>query len=215
MGIAEDSRERMQTWGDQITSTVATTDANADEAVFGSPFIVVTNIVGIPPCDVCDTMPDVQRDIVLRQVADVLLELPSTAQMPGRSNLRTAPSTLHKTTIVRLSQTVQHGDFHSQNIRIIDPDTNPKITGVIDWYHSGTEATSVFARYPFFIMDHPLRARIVRDETAFNRIMLEVETQRDPTGNQPLTRVRQLSGHAYAHPVSFRSVQQYGAPKLA
>ena len=47
------------------------------------------------------------------------------------------------------------GDFQSQNIMIIDADASPRISAVLDWEFSGTQGTSSFSQYPFFIDNHP------------------------------------------------------------
>jgi hypothetical protein len=87
------------------------------------------------------------------------------------------------------------GDFHSQNIMIINANTSPRVSAVIDWELSGTHATSSFAQYPMFIVDHPrweddnpLRPRNIRDQTTFNVLMREAEMEKDPTGDLPLSR---------------------------
>ena len=87
------------------------------------------------------------------------------------------------------------GDFHSQNIMITDTDSGPRIASVIDWEFSSTAATSSFAQYPLFIVnhprwdeDHPLRPRNVRDQAVFNEIMHRAERKRHPEGDLPLSR---------------------------
>ena len=79
------------------------------------------------------------------------------------------------------------GDFHSQNILIVDADTSPRISGVIDWEFSSTDGTSSFSTYPLFIVDnpmweHPLRTRNVRDRATFISPMREAERKMDPKG---------------------------------
>ena len=86
------------------------------------------------------------------------------------------------------------GDFHSQNIMIVDADTSPRISAVIDWEFSGTIGTSSFSQYPLFIVDHPawrvdhpIRPRNIRDQATFNSLMREAERKKDPTGDLPLS----------------------------
>ncbi|KAH7099371.1 hypothetical protein BKA62DRAFT_709882 [Auriculariales sp. MPI-PUGE-AT-0066] len=51
---------------------------------------------------------------------------------------------------------LDHGDFHSQNIFVVDADTDhPRISCVIDWDDAGSVSTSFFAKPPLFIVDHP------------------------------------------------------------
>ncbi|KAJ1560524.1 hypothetical protein HK096_008311 [Nowakowskiella sp. JEL0078] len=78
------------------------------------------------------------------------------------------------------------GDFHSQNIMVEDADTKPKIVAVLDWEFSATIPTSSFAKYPFFIVDHPLwdvdhplKPRNVRDQETFLRLFREAECRKD------------------------------------
>ena len=87
-----------------------------------------------------------------------------------------------------------HGDFHSQNIMIVDADSDtPRISGIIDWENTTTEGTSIFAQYPLFIVDHPvwedghpLKERNLRDQRLFDRLVKEAE---DSEGTS-LTHVR-------------------------
>ena len=88
------------------------------------------------------------------------------------------------------------GDFHSQNIMVTDVDTNPRITAVIDWEHSGPEFATDFAQYPLFIVDHPawkednpLRKRNIQDQNTFDEIILEAERNRNLVGGLPLSRL--------------------------
>jgi hypothetical protein len=90
---------------------------------------------------------------------------------------------------------IRPGDFHSQNIMIIDDDKSPRISAVIDWEFSSPHATSSFAQYPLFIVDHPmweddnpLRERNGRDQATFNVLMREAEMKKDPMGGLPLSR---------------------------
>ena len=162
-----------------------------------------------------DNMSNTQRDIVIRQVIDILLELstlrldnigslfesgggswciepfPENDDVPQRTYtsgtvqfLAIANVSLHKILHNRFGYIgnefdyprhwfmrplipsfyddaldvkgfpPMHGDFHSQSIFIIDVDTRPRITTVIDWDNTGTTATTFFAQYPLFIVDH-------------------------------------------------------------
>ncbi|KAF9510052.1 hypothetical protein BS47DRAFT_1373386 [Hydnum rufescens UP504] len=85
-------------------------------------------------------------------------------------------------------------DFHSQNIMVTDVDSVPRIVAVIDWEFSSTAATSSFAQYPLFIVDHPqwdddhpLRSRNLRDQAKFNVFMNEAEGRRKPDGGHRLS----------------------------
>jgi hypothetical protein len=96
------------------------------------------------------------------------------------------------------------GDFHSQNIMIVEADTSPRISGVIDWEFTGTQPTSSFAQYPLFIVDHPrwedghpLRQRNVQDQATFITLMRESESKKDPAGDLPLTRAFENSKGVY------------------
>jgi len=88
------------------------------------------------------------------------------------------------------------GDFHSQNIMVTDTNTaSPKITGIIDWEFTSTDATSTFAQLPLFIVDHPfweddhpLKPRNIQDQAKFLRLIREAESKCDPEGSLPLTR---------------------------
>ena len=78
---------------------------------------------------------------------------------------------------------------------ITDVESNPQVTAVIDWEFSATVATSTFAQYPLFIVDHPawddnhpLRPRNIRDQASFDKFMHEAELKRNPDGGQPLSR---------------------------
>ncbi|KAH0838880.1 hypothetical protein J3R83DRAFT_7307 [Lanmaoa asiatica] len=90
---------------------------------------------------------------------------------------------------------LMHGDFHSQNIFVVDVDTHPRITAIIDWDDTATVSTSSFAQYPFFIVDHPdwpedepLRPRNVRDQASFNRLLAKAEREKFPDTAPALSR---------------------------
>ncbi|KAG8957539.1 hypothetical protein FRC03_010045 [Tulasnella sp. 419] len=86
-----------------------------------------------------------------------------------------------------------HHDLNAQNIIIIHGDTNPLISGIIDWEGSGTLPTSSVAKYPPFITnnlhwryDHPLHERNIRDQDTFLKLMRKTESKlRDTKG--PIT----------------------------
>ena len=94
---------------------------------------------------------------------------------------------------------LQHGDFHSQNILVADFDTpSPRISAVIDWEFTSTEATSCFAQYPLFIVDdplwdvnHPLKSRNLKDQSTFNDLIREAEGRLLPDGDLPLSQAFQ------------------------
>ena len=221
----------------------------------GSPYLLITMIEGSPLSSLWDDMSDVQRDAVLKQVVDILLQLsdlrfnsigalmkdkdsnyyisplksilsdeaPDPRVSSGFPN-RTFSSGLDYWTayanaalertdeenfgqesktygycmtwiqrslfpaVINSSLDVSgfplvHGDFHSQNIMIVDGDTSlPVVSGIIDWELTSTDATSVFAQYPLFIVDHPawpddhpLKLRNVRDQEVFRRLVAEAE----------------------------------------
>ena len=249
--------------------------AEVDSGGVGSPYIIMTKVDGVALSSVWDDMEDSKREIVLRQIVDILLELASQRFdkigmlfqqeshtdsdsknawyiMPYIGPTTTASvhsSLLSKTftsvsdywlarTNTKLNTTyntwfghenkiyeygitwflrsiipalydpsldisgfpICPGDFHSQNIMIVDADTSsPRISGVIDWEFSCTRGTSSFSQYPFFIIDHPiwdddhpLRARNVRDQATFISLMREAERKKDPsTSDLPLS-------HAFA-----------------
>ena len=236
-----------------------------DSNGIGSPYIIMTKVEGIALSSIWDDMEDSKREIVLRQVVDILLELASQRfdkiGMLFRQENHTDPTNAwyivpyigppDETTVHSLSKTftsvidywldysntqlksiydtrfgddakifeysqtwflrslipalydpsldiagfpLSPVDFHSQNIMIVDADTSPRISGVIDWEFSRTHGTSSFAQYPFFIVDHPLweddhpiRERNIRDQATFNALMREAERKKDPTGDLPLT----------------------------
>jgi hypothetical protein len=65
---------------------------------------------------------------------------------------------------------------------VTDIKSNPRVTAVIDWGFSATVATSTFAQYPLFIVDHPvcddshpLRPRNIQGQASFDKIMHEAE----------------------------------------
>jgi hypothetical protein len=233
-----------------------------------SPYILMSKVNGVPLSSLWNTMEDQLRDIVLRQVVDIILELASQRfdmigvllrrdgigknawyiepmagesiddSIPHRavsttthtngveywtnlmnSNLRDisdnnfgvtgkefsysqawfmcslVPS-LYDTSLDAISFPLLHGDFHSQNIMVTDVESNPRVTAVIDWEFSATVATSTFAQYPLFIVDHPLwddnhplHPRNIRDQASFDKFMHEAERKRNPDGGQPLSRV--------------------------
>ena len=234
----------------------------------GSPYMVMSRVDGMPLSSVWDNMEDTKREIILRQVIDILLELvfhrfdkigalfqrdgdnatkqtwyvaPMTHSPDDNSISKAIPSitftsaldywlayananleSIHNSNFGLSNKIYQYGhawfmrslipalynpsldtagfpicpgDFHSQNIMIVDADTSPRITAVIDWEFSGTHATSSFAQYPLFIVDHPhwdcdnsLRQRNVHDQAIFNVFMREAEMKRDPEGGLPLSR---------------------------
>ena len=77
---------------------------------------------------------------------------------------------------------------------IIDADTSPRISAVLDWEFSGTQGTPSFSQYPLFIVDHPqweddhpMRPRNIQDQATFNSLMREAEMKKDPMGDLPLS----------------------------
>ncbi|EJC99876.1 uncharacterized protein FOMMEDRAFT_170389 [Fomitiporia mediterranea MF3/22] len=277
--------ERAQLNGQRIASEVATMQyieefttipvphvilhsSAADGEGVGSSYIVMTKVEGTLLAVEWDKMPDDKREIVLRQVADILLELashrfdkigalvkgegegrdawkieplscvcdpdgedydPNASEKTyssgtdywiskcndklknihendfGSENklynysfiwfLRSLIPALYDATLDESGFPLMPSDFHSQNIMVMDVETSPRITGVIDWEFCSTACTSSFAQYPFFIVDHPAwrddhpqKPRNVRDQAAFNKIILEAEKKRDPNGDQPLSR---------------------------
>ncbi|KIM88331.1 hypothetical protein PILCRDRAFT_771158 [Piloderma croceum F 1598] len=200
----------------------------ADGGGVGSPYIMMTKVDGVPLSSIWDDMEDAKREIVLRMVVDILLELAShrfdkigtifqresddatkqewyvalTVGSPhdtsifkdissrtftsavdywtayANANLETIRDTnfgsdskiysyghawfmrsiipaLYDPSLDATGFPICPGDFHSQNIMIIDSDTSPRIAAVIDWELSSPHATSSFAQYPLFIVDHP------------------------------------------------------------
>lgn len=109
--------------------------------------------------------------------------------------MRSLVPSLYDTSLDAIGFPLLHGDFHSQNIMVTDVESNPRVTAVIDWEFSATVATSTFAQYPLFIVDHPvwddnhpLRPRNIRDQASFDKMMHEAELKRNPDGGQPLSR---------------------------
>ena len=87
---------------------------------------------------------------------------------------------------------------------IVDADTSPRISAVIDWESCGTDGTSSFSQYPLFIVDHPaweddhpMRPRNIRDQATFNSLMREAERKKDPTGDLPLSHAFASCHNAY------------------
>ena len=76
---------------------------------------------------------------------------------------------------------------------IVDADTSPRISAVIDWEFSCTHGTSSFSQYPLLIVDHPiwdkdhLFVRNIRDQATFISLMREIERKKDPTGDRSPT----------------------------
>ncbi|TDL17724.1 hypothetical protein BD410DRAFT_843388 [Rickenella mellea] len=73
-------------------------------------------------------------------------------------------------------------DFHPSNIIVTESDSNPHITGIIDWEFSCTSATWIFCKYPYFITDSYQGAtlewraeRNARDRATFDTAMEEFE----------------------------------------
>ena len=238
-----------------------------DSGGVGSPYMIMTKVDGVALSSIWDDMEDSKREVVLRQVVDILLELASQRfdklgslfQQESHTDPKNAwyigpttygpdytkvlPASLSKTFTSIVDYWITYtnneltticdtrfgdaykihdyghmwffrslipalydpsldiagfplcpGDFHSQNIMIVDADTSPRISAVIDWEFSGTIGTSSFANYPLFIVDHPmwkvdhpLRARNIRDQATFNSLMREAERKKDPTGDLPLS----------------------------
>ena len=232
----------------------------------GSPYIIMTKVDGVVLSSIWDDMEDSKREIVLRQVVDILLELASQRfdkigmlfQQENPTDPKNAWYIMpyigppDEITVLSLSKTftsvtdywlayantqlksiydarfgddtkiyeysqtwimrslipalydptldisgfpLSPVDFHSQNIMIVDADTSPRISAVIDWEFSRTHGTSTFAQYPFFIVDHPLwdddnpiRERNIRDQATFNSLMHEAEKKKDPSGDLPISR---------------------------
>ena len=242
-----------------------------DSGGVGSPYIIMTKVDGVALCSIWDDMEDSKREIVLRQVVDILLELASqrfdkigmlfqqdsptdpksawyimpyigsTTPGPGDTTVQASLyktftsvidywlayaniklKTIHDTRFGHFNKIYEYGmtwclrslipalydpsldtagfplcpgDFHSQNIMIVDADTSPRISAVIDWEFSCTHGTSSFSQYPLFIVDHPqweddhpLRQRNIRDQATFISLMREAERKKDPTGDLPLSR---------------------------
>jgi hypothetical protein len=240
-----------------------------DSGGIGSPYIIMTKVDGVALSSIWDDMEDSKREIVLRQVVDILLELASQRfdkigmllrqeshtdsknawyigpMIPdpddditeqafpcnkiftsvvdfwlARANhnlktiydadfgaaqniyryghawfMRSLVPALYDPSLDISGFPLCPGDFHSQNIMIVDADKSPRISAVIDWEFSGTVGTSSFSQYPLFIVDHPqwdddhpIRPRNIRDQTTFNSLMREAERKKDPTGDFPLSR---------------------------
>jgi hypothetical protein len=240
----------------------------ADGGGVGSPYMILDKVDGVPLSSVWNDMDDANREIVLRMIVDILLELashrfdkigtifqqrsddatkqewyvapmvnsPYDAGVSNSVSSRTYTSavdywlTYANANLERIHDTnfgsknkiyayghawfmrsiipalydpsldaagfpICPGDFHSQNIMIVDSDSSPRITAVIDWECSGPYPTSSFAQYPLFIVDHPLweddnplRQRNIRDQATFNMLMREAEMKKDPAGGLPLSR---------------------------
>ena len=241
---------------------------DADSDGVGSPYMILAKVDGVPLSSVWDDMEDPKREIVLRAIVDILLELAShrfdkigtifqrqsdnttkeewyvasTVSSPhetsacnsvssrtftsavdywltyananlesirdadfGRNTkiyeyghawfMRSIIPALYDPSLDATGFPICPGDFHSQNIMIVDSDTSPRISAVIDWEFSGPYPTSSFAQYPLFIVDHPLweddnplRQRNVHDQATFILLMREAEMKKDPMGGLPLSR---------------------------
>jgi hypothetical protein len=236
--------------------------AEADGGGVGSPYMIMTKVDGVALSTVWNDMEDSKREIVLRQVVEIFLELaslrfdkigmlnqegnehawyiaPMVPSLNDSPALQAVPSitftsgidywlaqananltSIRNTNFGRTTKIYEYGhawflrslipalydpsldaagfplcpgDFHSQNIMVVDADTSPRISGVIDWEFSGTLPTSSFSQYPLFIVDHPmweddhpLRPRNVRDQATFITLMREAERKKDP-GGRPLS----------------------------
>ncbi|TDL17331.1 hypothetical protein BD410DRAFT_831553 [Rickenella mellea] len=75
------------------------------------------------------------------------------------------------------------GDFSARNIMLTNVDSEPRITGIINWEYSSTAPTSSFAQYPSFItdqievhQDHHRRERNKGDQETFEMLLKEAET---------------------------------------
>ncbi|CAA7266322.1 unnamed protein product [Cyclocybe aegerita] len=118
---------------------------------------------------------------------------------------RSLVPSLYNTSLNTKGFPINHSDFHSQNILIIDANTpSPRITAILDWEGSFTGPTSSFTQYPLFIVDHPfwegdhpMRPRNKQDQTMFNRLMHEAEGKLDPDGGLPLSQAFEASHGVY------------------
>lgn len=218
----------------------------------GRPYVVTTKAEGIALHRIWDDMSDNRRDVILRQVVQLLLEMYShrldkigTLSREGDTGawiirasqgseqqsrvytsgtdywidhatrrlanivdeadsdsaiyeyahvwwMRSLVPALYDNTLDEDGFPLMHGDFHSQNIFVVDAETdNPRISSVIDWDNTGTICTSSFSQSPFFLVDHPLAdpdgektqaaaKRNARDRKVFARLLREEEVRRSP-----------------------------------
>ncbi|KAH7881949.1 hypothetical protein F5I97DRAFT_1913686 [Phlebopus sp. FC_14] len=223
-----------------------------------SPYVVMSKVDGVLLCTVWNEMPDDQREIVLRQVIDILLELstlrfdkigclfrtddgilhiePSDPEGDGVTYtsgidemlaaanarlqeieneqygaahnisdytrhwfMRSLIPSFYDDSLDAKGFPLWHGDFHSQNILVVDVERHPRITAIIDWDNTKTICTSSFAQYPLFIVDNPLwddtddkvallRQRNVRDQATFIRLFEEAECKKFPDSGARLFR---------------------------
>jgi hypothetical protein len=222
-----------------------------------SPYVVMSKVEGTSLNKYWDDMPDAQRDIVLKQVVDILLELSShrfdkigsifkagdgswhiepTLRWPsddipdamytsgtdeflsiantrlqkirderfGALNdidyiqywfMRSLIPSLYDNSLDTNGFPLMHGDFNFQNIFVVDVDTHPRITAIIDWDDTTALSTSSFAQYPIFIVDHPvweedhpLRPRNAHDQASFNRLFAKAEREKFPNSATSLSR---------------------------
>ncbi|KAL6301881.1 hypothetical protein BKA93DRAFT_795417 [Sparassis latifolia] len=93
------------------------------------------------------------------------------------------------------------GDFNSHHIMIDLTKSQPRITAIIDWEISSTQPIASLARYPPFIVNHPLwgsndplHARNMQDQTTFCRLIWEAEIEACPRGGFVFSRLVANSG---------------------
>ncbi|KAF9014362.1 hypothetical protein BDZ89DRAFT_1076750 [Hymenopellis radicata] len=215
----------------------------------GRPYVVTTKAEGVTLVEIWDDLSDHRRDVILRQVVQLVLEMYSqrfdkigslsrelgahgkwgiqaspTSQRVYTSGtgywidhatgrlatilaeagpnaiyeyahvwwMRSLIPSLYDDSLDTDGFPLMHGDFHSQNIFIVDADSDePRISSIIDWDFTRTLCTSSFAQPPFFIVDHPLAdpddeqtqamaGRNARDREVYTRLVREEEVKRFP-----------------------------------
>ncbi|KAF8880615.1 hypothetical protein CPB85DRAFT_1567500 [Mucidula mucida] len=219
-------------------------NASSEEA--GHPYVVTTKAEGIALVEIWHDLSDDRRDVILRQVVKIIVEMSSQrfdkigslSREGGEWVIQAAPAqgktyssgtgywiayaTRRMATIFEEEGCnaiyeyahawwmrslipafyddsldvdgfpLMHGDFHSQNIFIVDADSDaPRISCVIDWDETRTLCISSFAQPPFFMVDHPMddfdeeetqvkSRRKARDREVYTRLVGEEEMKRFP-----------------------------------
>ncbi|KAK7050925.1 hypothetical protein VNI00_005037 [Paramarasmius palmivorus] len=99
-------------------------------------------------------------DYATRRLATILVEATDSSAIYEYAHMwwmRSLIPSLYDNSLDGNGFPLMHGDFHLQNIFIVNAETeSPRISSIIDWDDTRTIPTSSFAQPPFFLVDHPL-----------------------------------------------------------
>ncbi|KAF8886095.1 hypothetical protein CPB85DRAFT_1441988 [Mucidula mucida] len=185
-------------------------NASSEEA--GHPYIVTTKVKGIALIEIWDDLSDERRDVILRQVAEIVVEMYSqrfdkigTLSARGEWVIKASPQQSKIGDHIRGSEVQRRlrlwwmrsliPSFYDDSL---DVDGFPLIfhsqNFFILWDDTRTLCTSSFAQPPFFMVDHPMddldneKAQVksrkkARDREVYTRLVGEEEVRRFP--NRP------------------------------